>query len=218
MFDDCQTVPELRARYTALATRHREDSELLGIINEDYLRRLEAVTEAAIGEELRDLGVVRTSKTRGRPRLRHINEAGLNLLKSREQLRLKAYRDQGGVLTIGWGHTGADVKEGMTITEAKANELLKQDLSAAERAVSDLVYTALSNNRFDAVVCLVFNIGRTAFSQSTMRKCLNAADWKGASAQFPVWNKVRDRRTGKLFVSNGLVNRRREERELFDTP
>lgn len=148
--------------------------------------------------------------------MRHINEPGLELLKSFEQLRLTAYRDQGGVLTIGWGHTGSDVYEGLTITQEQATELLRRDLLSAERAVNDLVSTALSNNRFDAVVCLVFNIGRGAFSTSTIRKCLNRADWKAASEQFPVWNKVRDRKTGRLYVSSGLVNRRRAERELFD--
>lgn len=68
MFDDCQTVPELRARYTALATRHREDSEALGIINEDYLRRLETITEAEINRDLIRSGIIRGTRQRGRPR------------------------------------------------------------------------------------------------------------------------------------------------------
>lgn len=68
MFDDCQTVPELRARYTALALRHRDNPELLGIINEDYLRRLEAITVAEVTGELRRAGLIRRRGTRGRPR------------------------------------------------------------------------------------------------------------------------------------------------------
>lgn len=149
--------------------------------------------------------------------IRHINEPGLNLLKSFEQLRLKAYRDQGGVLTIGWGHTGRDVRPGLAITRERADELLKADLASAEVAVCDLVSTALSDNRFDAVVCLVFNIGRDAFSRSTIRRYLNAGAWDKAAAQFAVWNKVTDRTTGQKVVSAGLINRRAAERKLFET-
>lgn len=149
--------------------------------------------------------------------IRHINEPGLNLLKSFEQLRLKAYRDQGGVLTIGWGHTGRDVRPGLVITRERADELLKADLASAEVAVCDLVSTALPDNRFDAVVCLVFNIGRDAFSRSTIRRYLNAGAWDKAAAQFAVWNKVTDRATGQKVVSAGLINRRAAERKLFET-
>ena len=51
-----------------MALRHREDSEALGIINEDYLRRLETITEAEINRDLIRSGIVRGTRQRGRPR------------------------------------------------------------------------------------------------------------------------------------------------------
>ena len=50
------------------------------------------------------------------------NVAGtVRLVKEFEGCRLTAYKDSVGVLTIGYGHTGSDVKPGMTITQARAD-------------------------------------------------------------------------------------------------
>ena len=68
MFDDCDTIQCLRQRYAEMALRHREDSVALGIINEDYLRRLETITEAEINRDLIRSGIVRGTRQRGRPR------------------------------------------------------------------------------------------------------------------------------------------------------
>lgn len=67
----------------------------------------------------------------------------------------------------------------------------------------------LSQNQFDALVSLVYNIGETAFSNSTLLKKLNAKDYQGAADQFPRWNK------GGGQVLKGLVRRRADERDLF---
>ena len=53
---------------------------------------------------------------------------GINLIKKWESCRLTAYVCPAGVLTIGYGHTGKDVKKGMTITKKKAEELLLKDI------------------------------------------------------------------------------------------
>src|SRR5438270_11416483 len=65
---------------------------------------------------------------------RHINEAGLAMIKSFEGLRLDAYRDPVGIWTIGYGHT-LGVQPGMTLTEPQATDFLRQDLAAAESSV-----------------------------------------------------------------------------------
>lgn len=130
-------------------------------------------------------------------------------IKKAEGLRLKAYLDTGGVWTIGYGHTGPEVVEGLTITLDGAERLLREDLRTAEGHVNKLVKVALTQNQFDALVSFVYNIGGGAFKESTMLRLLNAGDYEGAANQFPRWNKD----NGKVVA--GLTNRRREERELF---
>ncbi|MEE3439617.1 lysozyme, partial [Ruminococcus sp.] len=61
-----------------------------------------------------------------------INEEGLSLIKSFEGLRLKSYKCPSGIWTVGYGHTGKDVKPGMVITEEQAEELLKKDIELFE--------------------------------------------------------------------------------------
>lgn len=130
-------------------------------------------------------------------------------IKTAEGLRLTAYKDGGGVWTIGYGHTGSDVREGLTIPLSEAERLLTRDLRVAEGHVNDAVKVKLTQNQFDALVSFVYNVGGGAFRSSTLLKLLNAGDYEGAANQFPRWNKD----NGK--VVNGLTNRRHEERELF---
>ena len=59
-------------------------------------------------------------------------------LKSFEGLLLVATEDVGGVLTIGYGHTGKDVSVGDRISEYGAEELLTRDLEKVESQVNRL--------------------------------------------------------------------------------
>lgn len=139
-----------------------------------------------------------------------INQDGLNLIKSFEGLYLDAYIDPVGIRTIGYGHTQG-VYEGMTITEAEAEELLRQDLADAEAAVSsDLVEVSLNSDRFSALVSFTFNVGSQAFADSTLLRHLNQGDFQGAADQFRVWNKG----DGGQELA-GLTRRRNAERALF---
>lgn len=139
-----------------------------------------------------------------------ISNAGLDLIKQHEGLRLKSYKDVGGVKTIGYGHTGSGASKSK-ITEQEAEQLLVQDVQDAEQTVADLVNVPLEQNQFDALVSLVFNIGAGAFKNSTLLKKLNAGDVDGATKEFLRWNKVK----GK--VVSGLTNRRRQEAQLFSS-
>lgn len=114
-----------------------------------------------------------------------------------------------GTLTIGYGHTGPDVKIGQTITEAQGRELLRSDLAAAEKDVTNAVHVPMKQHEFDALVSFVFNVGGTNFRKSTLLKKLNAGDRAGAAQQFAVWNK------SKGQVLQGLVRRRAAEAKLF---
>jgi lysozyme len=138
--------------------------------------------------------------------------AGLALTKQFEGLELKAYQDQVGVWTIGYGHTGVDVKEGLTITEEQASILLAADVAWAVTCVNKSVKAKINQNQFDAMVDFVFNLGCASLVQSTLLKMVNAGDFEGAAKQFLRWNKA----GGK--VVRGLTKRRQAEAELFQKP
>lgn len=140
---------------------------------------------------------------------------GLSLIKQFEGFRSQAYICPAGVLTIGYGSTGAHVKRGQVITEAEATSLLIKDAARFERAVNALGLK-LTQNQFDALVSLAFNIGTGNFNKSTLVKRLKAGDMAGAAAQFAVWNKARV--NGVLKVLPGLVRRRAAEAALFVKP
>lgn len=61
--------------------------------------------------------------------------------------------------TIGWGHYGADVKQGQTITKEQAIELLKSDMSKAVKKANELASTKFNQSQFDAICDLCFNVG-----------------------------------------------------------
>lgn len=146
--------------------------------------------------------------------VKRVSNSGINLICGFEGLKLKAYDDGVGVWTIGFGTTiypnGIKVKKGDTCTEAQAKAYMAHDLKKFESAVNSAVTVPINQNQFDALVSLSYNIGTGAFKKSTLLKKLNEEDYKGASAQFAVWNK------GGGRVMQGLVNRRAVERKLFE--
>lgn len=141
-----------------------------------------------------------------------ISKKGLDLIKKYEGLRLEAYKDSAGILTIGYGHTKT-VKPGMVINQDMANLLLKTDVMDAETAVRDLVNIELTQNQFDALVSFVFNVGRRNFERSTLLKKLNDGKILEAGEEFMKWTKARQ--PGGLRELPGLVKRRAEEKVLF---
>lgn len=139
-----------------------------------------------------------------------LGEAGEALIKAYEELRLEAYLPTpDDVPTIGWGHTRG-VAMGDTCTEAEAEAWFREDIAWAEDCVNRAVTEAVSQQEFDAMVSLCFNIGCRAFSGSTLVRLLNAGDHDGAKEQFARWNKQAGRELA------GLTRRRREEAELFN--
>ena len=143
-----------------------------------------------------------------------MSHQGLQLTMRSEGLRLTAYHCQADKLTIGYGHTGPDVVEGMTITEERAEDLLREDIKFAESGVRTYVTVPLVQGQFDALTDFAFNMGIGALRSSTLLKKLNSRDYNGASEEFAKWNKVRV--SGVLVVSNGQVTRRERDKEIFD--
>lgn len=144
-----------------------------------------------------------------------INQAGLDLIKRFEGLRLEAYQDVAGVWTIGYGHIKS-VKPGQKITAEEAEQLLRDDLKDAEHGVQSPVKVPINENEYSALVSLVFNIGRGAFAKSTAVKLLNKDDRIGAADAIELWNKSTV--GGKKVVIPGLVARRAAEKGLFLSP
>lgn len=136
-----------------------------------------------------------------------------DLIKSYEALKLKAYKCPAGVWTIGYGHT-AGVKQGMEISRQRAEDLFVNDLyTISEYPISDIFYKAkvtLTQNQFDALCSLVFNIGATNFRKSTLlKKALVDPNDKSIYNEFKKWNK-----SGKKELE-GLTRRRIREANLY---
>jgi lysozyme len=140
------------------------------------------------------------------------NEAGLRIIKESEGCELTAYRCPAGIWTVGWGSTGADVREGMAITAEQAEARLLKDVARAEEAVRSMVSVPLNENQFSALVSLVFNLGSGKIRFSTLINKLNVADYQGAANEFPRWVYAGGRKLA------GLELRREKERSLFLTP
>lgn len=135
-----------------------------------------------------------------------VSEKGLALIKKWEGCRLTSYQDSVGIWTIGYGHTSG-VTEGMTITQAQADAYLKSDCATAQNAVNkyDDVYH-WNQNQFDALVSFAYNIGNI--------KQLTADGTRSIST---ISSKILEYNKAGGKVLTGLVNRRKEEKELFDT-
>lgn len=134
--------------------------------------------------------------------------AGRAAIARREGNKLKAYKDTKGIWTIGVGHTAAAgeprPRAGMTITAAESDAILERDLANVEKAVNAAIKVPMTQNQFDAMVSLAFNIGNGGFAKSTVVKRLNAGDVAGAGEAFLLWNKPKE-----------IIGRRKQERAQF---
>ena len=139
-----------------------------------------------------------------------ISNKGLELIKFYEGLELEAYKCAAGVWTIGYGWTH-DVKEGDTITEERAEELLREGIVQYENAVHDLVDVPLEQHQFDALVSWVYNLGKANLAASTLLKKVNAQEFDEVPDQIRRWNKA----GGKVL--EGLTKRRESEAKLWST-
>jgi lysozyme len=137
-----------------------------------------------------------------------ISPAGKELIQHFEGCKLEAYRCSAGVLTIGYGHTG-DVKEGDTITQEMADLMLLRDLRKFEIGIDGLVKAQITQNQFDSLVSLAFNVGLGNLSTSTLIRMINAGSADAAADQFLRWNRAAGR------VMPGLTRRREAERKHY---
>lgn len=138
------------------------------------------------------------------------SQTGLRMSEGFEGDRLKAYQDSRGVWTIGYGHTGGIVQEGLTCTQAQAEVWLRTDVAWAEAEVNRLVRVPLTQGEFDALVDFVFNCGAGNFDHSTLLRLLNGGvDHATIAAEFQKWDHA-----GGVELP-GLLRRRQAEAVEF---
>lgn len=130
-------------------------------------------------------------------------------IKEFEGLRLEAYRDAAGVLTIGYGHTGPDISPGDRITSYWAVELLKNDLGHYEAEVRRLK-VARTQGQFDALLSFAYNLGIDRLKTSTLLKLIRSGGSRNAiRREFQRWVYA----GGKKL--SGLERRRKWEAKRF---
>lgn len=141
---------------------------------------------------------------------RKLSNNGLALIKQFEGCRLSAYKCQSSeqYYTIGYGHYGADVTQGMNITQEQADNLLLKDCDKFVGHVNTYMDKYNFNqNQFDSLVSFAFNIGN-----------INQLTNNGTRSISEISSKIPEycNSGGKKLA--GLVTRRNKEKELFDTP
>ena len=132
-----------------------------------------------------------------------------SFVRAHEGCRLSAYRDGKGVRTIGWGHTGADVREGLQWTQDKADAQLAADLARAAEAVARLAQPRLSDSQMAALISFVFNLGEKVLANSTLLERVNDCRFLDAAREFLRFDHAGERE------SKGLLIRRLDEASLF---
>lgn len=148
-----------------------------------------------------------------------VSRAGISLVMEFEGFYPRPYNDPADYATVGYGHllhyspvTDAD-RQKWNLTKRQAIGLLESDLDRCARAVDRLVTVPLTQSMADALASFVFNLGDGALQDSTLRRKLNAKDYRGAADEFLRWDKAVV--GGKLVVLAGLSRRRKAERTMF---
>jgi lysozyme len=143
-----------------------------------------------------------------------VSSRGIAFIEKEEGVVLHVYLDSVQIPTAGCGHvlTTAErkvLKLGDPITQEQCDKWLKKDIAKVEDAINSRVTVPLTQNQFDALASLAFNIGVESFKGSTLVKKLNKLDYHGAAQEFLKWNHAGGE------VSEGLTNRRKREAVLF---
>lgn len=131
-------------------------------------------------------------------------------LRKWERCRLSAYVCPAGVLTVGYGHTGPDVRRGMVITHAEAELLFDRDVEKFAAGLDRLLPDGLAQNQYDALFSFAYNVGIGAFKDSTLlRKVRKNPSDRSIPDEFGRWVR------GGGKVLPGLVTRRKHEASIY---
>ena len=144
--------------------------------------------------------------------MRHVTDAGLDLIKRFEGFSPTIYICPAGYPTIGYGHVVlAHEREQFAacITQAEATDILRKDVGIAERAVLRLISVPLTDGQFDALVSFTFNLGAGALQRSTLRRMVNSGEHESVPTELMKWVWA----AGKRLP--GLVRRRSAEASAY---
>ena len=146
------------------------------------------------------------------------SQRGIDLIKSSEGLKLKAYLCPAGIWTIGYGFTKG-VRMGMTITKEQAEQRLLDELLTREKELNQILdknNVVVNQNQFDALMDWCYNFspyrlehGGSGHGPTGILSRLMKKDYQGAAKELLRWNKVGG------VSSAGLIKRRKEEYDLF---
>lgn len=126
------------------------------------------------------------------------------------------YPDDAGKPTIGWGHVVTRNESFSTpISREKAEQILEDDLAIFERVILASVKVPMTDAMMGALLSFAFNVGATAFRNSTLLRRLNEGDYSGAANEFMRWIYFTHPRTKEKIAAGGLGRRRKEEKYLF---
>ncbi|MEQ9116208.1 MAG: lysozyme [Rickettsiales bacterium] len=139
-----------------------------------------------------------------------ISRFGIAMIKKFEGFSSTPYKCPAGLQTIGYGHVIQKGEALLHLTEKQAESLLLRDINMYETALSSLGIR-FSQNQFDALLSLSFNLGLRNFLNSTLCKYLKLGDFIAASKEFTRWVYSAGR------VLPGLQRRREIEKNLFMT-
>jgi len=147
---------------------------------------------------------------------RKVSAHFIPFLENEEGVRLTAYQDAKGVWTIGVGHTGKEVVEGLVWTQAECDHHLLLDIAWATFAVNQAMASLknpryISQNQFDALVSFTFNEGAAALRSSCIMRYIGQGYYDAAAKAFLNWERVGNN-------AHMLHNRRMREKALFETP
>jgi GH24 family phage-related lysozyme (muramidase) len=144
--------------------------------------------------------------------MRHVTDAGLDLIKQFEGFSPTVHTCPAGYPTIGYGHVVlAHEREQFAagIMQSDATELLRKDVGIAERAVLRLISVPLTDGQFDALVSFTFNLGASALQRSTLRRKVNSGEHSAVPMELMKWVWA----AGKKLP--GLVRRRQAEGAIY---
>ncbi|MEL7110905.1 MAG: lysozyme [Pseudomonadota bacterium] len=141
------------------------------------------------------------------------SQAGLDVIKTFEGFRPRSERLPNGRWIIGYGHV-RQAKEGIRVSESEAEAILREyDLPPVERFVMRCVLAPTTQNEFDALVSLAFNIGPKSFASSDVVASFNGGNRLEAAQAFDAWRRAKI--GGRVQIVDALVRRRAVEKALF---
>lgn len=151
------------------------------------------------------------------------SEKGQEKLKQLEGFVHVLTADGAGYPTIGYGHKLKPGERFGIISKEAASKIMMEDVAPLEGFLNNYINPKLTQNQFDALIIFMYNIGATAFLNSSIFQDVKEGKFEEATAPWAKWVNITQKevnpKTGetikKLIPIKGLVNRRLQEIQLF---